>query len=49
MVKEWLETPQLTEPLVEHNYQLGLEHYSFQALRWLFSAELQIIGGDHQR
>lgn len=49
MVKEWLETPQLTEPLVECNYELGLEHYSFQALRTLLSAELQIIGGDHQR
>jgi len=31
-VRYWLEEPAVTEKIVEHNFQLGLNHYSYQAL-----------------
>ncbi|MCB8968138.1 MAG: glycosyltransferase family 4 protein [Ardenticatenaceae bacterium] len=32
-IHRWLEQPNTTQAIVEHNYQLGLRHFSYQTLR----------------
>ena len=37
-VREWLENPAEVDPVVDHNYRLGREHFSYSKLA-------EILGG----
>jgi glycosyltransferase involved in cell wall biosynthesis len=36
-VRQWLETPALALPVVEHNYKVAARHFSYEALREIFA------------